>query len=132
MKALVIGFVGLFGLALLASDAAAQGASRKPTFPSSPFLKGATAVCQVTSGVLIIVIKNTGDVTALACNQVNGNNIENKASIPPGLNPVVGGEPGSPGDLGTLGYITKYASPGDPDPCINWVDGGGFKNIYCW
>lgn len=124
MRTLLIGVIGLISFALLASEAAAQSQPKRPPhYPDAPFMQGAPAVCQVTQGVIVIVLQSSGDVTALACAQVNGKPITYQPSLPPGMPDVPVG-----GDLGT---VTKHKSPSDSDPCIEWAVGGVSK-YYCW
>ena len=115
--------IGLFGLALLASDAAA--APQNPNYPQGPFPQvGTPAVCNYTGGIIIIVITKSGDVTALACSEVNGKPITNESALKPGL-------PSTPAVKGGLGEIEKFKSPSDPDPCIVWTISGR-SYFYCW
>lgn len=116
MKTLLI---GLFGLALFASDAAAQ--SREPNYPQTPFPQK-PAVCAITGGVIVVVVQATGNVAAFACDIVAGKSIENKTQLPPGLTLDV---------HGPLGTISKYKSSTDPDPCIVWAV-SGTSYFYCW
>lgn len=120
MKTLII---GLFGLALLASDAAA--AAREPKYPQGPFTQiGAPAICSLTEGIIVIVLQKTGDVAAFACSQVNGKSITYEGTSLPIGYPTTAVD-------GPLGTIVKHKKPDDPDPCIEWTI-GGTSYFYCW
>ncbi len=115
--------IGLFSLALLASDPAA--AAQNPKYPQGPLPKfGAPAICKNTGGIMVIVLQKTGDVTAFACSEVDGRPIKKEPELPPGI-------PSTPVVSGSLGNINKYKNPNDADPCIVWKI-GGTTFIYCW
>ncbi len=121
MKTLII---GLFGLALLTSSAA-WGAPRSPHGPApGPLAKiGTPAICTLTGGIIVIVLQNTGDVVAFACNNIKGKTITYHTSLPAGY-PTFAVD-------GDLGKIEKHKKPGDPDPCVTWTSFGTSKT-FCW
>ncbi len=120
MKTLII---GLFGLALVTSSAA-WGQPQPPKGPPPGSLPkiGAPAICTLTEGIIVIVLKKTGDVAAFACSDVNGKPITKEDSVKSGMKLVVDG---------TLGTIKKYKLPSETDPCITW-DSFGTSKTYCW
>jgi hypothetical protein len=120
MKTLII---GLFSLALLASGAAWSAQhrpSQKP--PPGPLPQpGVQAICNWSGGIIVIVLTQTGDITAVACNAVGGKPIRYK-SIDPGMKLAVQGD---------LGKVRKHKIPGEADPCVTWVI-SGTSYSYCW
>ncbi len=120
MKTLII---GLFSLTLFASSAA-WGAQHRPSQkpPPGPLPQpGTPAICNWTSGIIVIVLTQTGDITAVACKKVGDKTIR-YMSIDPGMKLAVEGD---------LGKVRKHKLPGEADPCIEWTISGR-SYVYCW
>ena len=125
MKTLIIGFIGLFGLALFAADSAwsQQQKPPQPKVPSQVLVKipGAQGVCNSSDGILVIVVRASGNVTAFQCDKVGQKPIGPQNQIPSGLTVK---------SAGSLGTIIKWAD-NTGDPCVTWVISGTSYN-YCW
>lgn len=110
-------FALLLGLLLLESCATMNKPIQTLSTP------GLADLCQVTQGIYVIVIDNTGAPQERVCPDIKTKKITKKRQLDPGLSQI--------GTELSLGKVAKFSSNTDPDPCIQWSVGGNMY-YYCW